>query len=67
MLSPALFRRCLEYWIEFDGIGRTFKEDMKLDKINGQMKGYKMYADVVPIKMIATDGGDFMDELRWIE
>ena len=40
---------------------------MKLDKINGQMKGYKMYADVVPIKMIATDGGDFMDELRWIE
>ena len=32
VMDPALYENCLKYWIDKDPIGRTYREDIKIEQ-----------------------------------
>lgn len=66
VVEPTKFFTCLNEWID-NGTGKNFKDDIKFeDTTKTVIKGWKQSIVPIEIENIATDGPQYLDDLRRI-
>ena len=66
VLEGGIFKSCLDIWLSTDTIGRTFKDDIRLNLEDNRLVGYKFRATVVPLNGLSKEGIPYLDDAERI-